>query len=158
MTLVIKPTIINQSTLLPSMRCNKGIRSTDFRSGVVTKLIRLFSINVKIIIHHLKKSTLIYLFILFIASCTEKQNTSGTAANNNAKTIEALFSETNGEEEFKARCITCHSLRYIEMQPPFPRKTWEKIVDKMVKNFGAPISDSSAKAIVDYLVAIKGKS
>ena len=43
------------------------------------------------------------------------------------------------------------------MQPPFPRKTWEKIVDKMVKNFGAPIPDSSAKAIVDYLVATKGK-
>src|SRR5689334_14341192 len=63
---------------------------------------------------------------------------------------------SEGEELFKANCITCHTLRYIEMQPDFPRKTWEKITDKMIKNFGAPIPDSSAKKIVDYLVEIKG--
>ncbi|MEO5571020.1 MAG: cytochrome c [Bacteroidia bacterium] len=110
---------------------------------------------------YLKRFALLYLFILFISSCTEKQNkeqpAADTVANNNEKVIEALFSNTWGEEEFKSHCITCHSLRYIEMQPAFPRKTWEKIVDKMVKTFGAPIPDSSAKAIVDYLVATKGK-
>jgi len=62
-----------------------------------------------------------------------------------------------GAEAFKANCITCHSLRYIQMQPDFPEKTWQKIVDKMVKSFGAPIPDSTSKAIVKYLVAIKGK-
>ena len=156
MTLVIKPTHINQSTLLPYQESNKGIRSENFRWGKVTKLIRLFSLNPKIIFHQLKKSTLIYLFILFIASCSEKQSTE-QAADNNSKDVTSLFSETPGAELFKSNCITCHSLRYIEMQPPFPRKTWEKIVDKMVKNFGAPIPDSSAKAIVDYLMAVKGK-
>jgi len=62
-----------------------------------------------------------------------------------------------GFDEFKAACITCHSLRYIEMQPDFPPKTWETIVNKMRKNFGAPMSDSAATKIVNYLVAVKGK-
>lgn len=66
----------------------------------------------------------------------------------------ALF--TRGGEAFRAHCITCHSLRYIQMQPDFPEATWQKIVDKMVKNFGAPIPDSTSKSIVKYLMAIKG--
>jgi uncharacterized protein (DUF697 family) len=43
------------------------------------------------------------------------------------------------------------------MQPDFPHKTWETIVHKMKKNFGAPMSDSAAIKIVNYLVAVKGK-
>jgi hypothetical protein len=43
------------------------------------------------------------------------------------------------------------------MQPNFPEKTWVKIVDKMRKNFGAPIDSINAKIIVDYLVKVKGK-
>ena len=65
-------------------------------------------------------------------------------------------SEAEGEELFRTHCITCHSLRYIDMQPAFPRKTWEKITDKMIKSFGAPITDSSAVKIVDYLMSVKG--
>ena len=104
---------------------------------------------------YLKKFILIYSLILFTVSCTQEQNTEPPQGN--PITYKELFSERQGEQEFKARCITCHTLRYIEMQPPFPRKTWEKIVDKMVKNFGAPIPDSSVKVIVDYLVTVKGK-
>ena len=62
-----------------------------------------------------------------------------------------------GADAFEANCITCHSLRYIQMQPDFPEETWQKIVDKMIKSYGAPIPDSTSKAIVKYLVAIKGK-
>jgi hypothetical protein len=71
--------------------------------------------------------------------------------------VEVHFPPAAGEEVFRSGCITCHSLRYIEMQPDFQRKTWEKIVDKMRHSFGAPISDSSAVVIVNYLVAVKGK-
>jgi len=102
---------------------------------------------------NLKKIILISSVLLF-ASCSDKQDVKLPEDNTDVKT---LFTQTPGEELYKANCITCHSLRYIQMQPPFPRKTWEKIVDKMIKNFGAPIPDSSAKAIVDYLVAVKGK-
>ncbi len=67
------------------------------------------------------------------------------------------FPEGEGYSEFKSSCITCHSLRYIEMQPDFPEKTWETIVNKMKKNFGAPISDSASVKIVKYLTTVKGK-
>jgi hypothetical protein len=62
----------------------------------------------------------------------------------------------NGEELIRMHCMTCHTLGYIEMQPDFSRKTWEKITNKMIKSFGAPIPDSAAIEIVDYLVSIKG--
>lgn len=100
----------------------------------------------------MKKILIIYILIMFIASCADKQNAEQDTSN-----AKDLFTKTQGEELIKTSCITCHSLRYIEMQPPFPRKTWEKIVDKMIKNFGAPVQDSTAKLIVDYLVTVKGK-
>ena len=66
------------------------------------------------------------------------------------------FPEGEGYSEFKSSCITCHSLRYIEMQPNFPEKTWDAIAKKMVKNFGAPIPDSTLTKVVHYLATIKG--
>lgn len=111
----------------------------------------------------LKKYLFVYVAIFFIVSCSEN-NSHETAlinAEENVKDIHEV--ETNlpggqGEELIKTHCLTCHSLRYIQMQPAFPRKTWEKIVGKMIKSFGAPIPDSSAKEIVNYLVAVKGKT
>ena len=102
---------------------------------------------------------------ILVYSCSSKrEETTGQNANpiaydtpKDIHEVEVHFKPAAGEELFKASCLTCHSLRYIEMQPDFPRKTWEKIVDKMVHSFGAPIPDSSAKIIVDYLVAVKGK-
>ena len=103
-------------------------------------------------------------FVLFsLASCMRNNPDAGTADQGSAivaKDIHDVGSNIGiaaGEDVFKANCLTCHSLRYIQMQPAFPRKTWEKTVDKMIKNFGAPIADSTAKTIVDYLVAVKGK-
>jgi hypothetical protein len=112
---------------------------------------------------HFKKFILIYSCMLFIASCTENKTTdalpnpiaSGTSKD--MREVEIHLGNAPGEETFRTNCLTCHSLSYIKMQPLFPRKTWEKIVDKMIKNFGAPISDSSAKAIVNYLMVVKGK-
>lgn len=62
-----------------------------------------------------------------------------------------------GYQTLLANCGICHSPRYIQDQPDLPAKTWAAIVTKMQKTFGAPVSDSSAKIITDYLVAIKGK-
>jgi len=105
----------------------------------------------------IKKIIALFSLLLFFSSCSEKKQSDQPTDINQKNKIESLFDQASGEDVFKANCISCHSLRYIEMQPPFPRKTWEKIVDKMKKNFGAPIPDSSAKVIVDYLVSIKGK-
>ncbi len=62
-----------------------------------------------------------------------------------------------GYASFKRNCMSCHSARYIQMQPNLPEKTWAAIVTKMQKNFGAPVADSSAQEIVQFLVSIKGK-
>ncbi len=49
-------------------------------------------------------------------------------------------------------CAACHSLDYIQMNSPFPNAAlWDAEVTKMIKAFGAPISDADAKTIADYL-------
>ena len=104
----------------------------------------------------LQKTFLILCSAILVTSCMQKQDTGLTAdAAKDSLNLLSLFSEMPGEEAVKIHCLTCHSLKYIEMQPAFPRKTWEKVVDKMIKNFGAPIPDSSVTEIVDYLVAYK---
>jgi len=64
-----------------------------------------------------------------------------------------------GRDKVEANCVACHSLDYIIGNSPFMnRQVWEAEVTKMIKAFGAPISDADAKAIVDYLVANYGAS
>ena len=63
-----------------------------------------------------------------------------------------------GRELVEANCVMCHSLDYIPMNSPFlDRKGWEASVNKMIKAMGAPIGESEARAIVDYLAANYGK-
>lgn len=99
--------------------------------------------------------------ILMVMSCAKQDEglQKYTAKNTvvNIDDYQTNFPEGEGFSEFKSSCITCHSLRYIEMQPDFPEKTWETIVNKMKKNFGAPIPDSATVKIVKYLTTIKGK-
>ena len=65
------------------------------------------------------------------------------------------FPEGEGRSEFMSYCAMCHSLKYITMQPSFPRKVWEAEVTKMVVKYKAPIDSVTCKKITDYLVAIK---
>lgn len=58
-----------------------------------------------------------------------------------------------GLAETQSFCAICHSTRYITMQPPLPAATWEAVVNKMVKTFGAPIPEASEKKIKAYLQA-----
>lgn len=59
----------------------------------------------------------------------------------------------DGSQEVQIYCNTCHSPRYITMQPPLPAATWEAEVNKMNKTFGAAIPDDSAQRIILYLQA-----
>ena len=61
------------------------------------------------------------------------------------------LAEGEGRAEAESFCAMCHSTRYITMQPPLPAATWETEVNKMIKTFGAPIPDATAKKIVSYL-------
>lgn len=63
-----------------------------------------------------------------------------------------------GIEAFLINCGTCHSSRYISMQPHFPRAVWLAEVQKMVKVYGAPVAEDQVAPIVDYLVSYQGRS
>ena len=57
-----------------------------------------------------------------------------------------------GLDKVEANCGACHSLDYIQMNSPFPNAAlWDAEVGKMIKAFGAPISDADAAVIKDYL-------
>jgi mono/diheme cytochrome c family protein len=57
-----------------------------------------------------------------------------------------------GVEKVEGNCSGCHSLDYIVMNSPFPNAAlWDAEVTKMIKAFGAPIDESDAKVIADYL-------
>ena len=62
-----------------------------------------------------------------------------------------------GLDKVASNCGTCHSLDYIQMNSPFMNAaTWDAEVTKMIKAYGAPISDADAAAIKDYLKANYG--
>lgn len=56
-----------------------------------------------------------------------------------------------GRDELKAFCNTCHSPRYITMQPLLPSEVWAAEVNKMIKTYGASIPHDSAERIIHYL-------
>jgi hypothetical protein len=57
----------------------------------------------------------------------------------------------DGEQEVASYCNTCHSTRYITMQPPLLADTWTDEVNKMVKTYGASIPDDATQKILRYL-------
>jgi sulfite dehydrogenase (cytochrome) subunit B len=51
-------------------------------------------------------------------------------------------------------CQACHSADYISTQPPGEGKAfWQAEVQKMIKVYKAPIAESDAAIIVNYLAA-----
>jgi sulfite dehydrogenase (cytochrome) subunit B len=68
----------------------------------------------------------------------------------------AALKEAPGVEVANVNCRTCHSADYITTQPRgagFGREFWQAEVTKMIRVYGAPITESDAKIIVDYLSA-----
>ena len=57
----------------------------------------------------------------------------------------------DGRQDVQIYCNTCHSPRYITMQPPLPAATWEAEVNKMNKAFGAGIPEDTTRKIIAYL-------
>jgi mono/diheme cytochrome c family protein len=57
-----------------------------------------------------------------------------------------------GLDKVEGNCAACHSLDYIQMNSPYPNAAlWDAEVTKMIKVYGAPITEADAKAIADYL-------
>jgi hypothetical protein len=59
----------------------------------------------------------------------------------------------DGRSNVESYCNTCHSPRYITMQPPLPADQWEAEVNKMIKTYGASIPSDSTQNIIHYLQA-----
>jgi mono/diheme cytochrome c family protein len=61
-----------------------------------------------------------------------------------------------GRDEYLVVCVSCHSPRYVMMQPFFPQRQWEETVDKMAKVYGAQMDQDQRASILQYLVATHG--
>ncbi|MEO6916114.1 MAG: cytochrome c [Chitinophagaceae bacterium] len=113
-------------------------------------------------IARLINKVLVSLCICFLVSCnetnTKQQQHSIPPKLTGLAGVVTNLPEKPGYATFNNNCVSCHSARYVEMQPDLSEKTWLALVTKMQKTFGAPIADSSIHEIVSYLVAIKGKS
>ena len=63
-----------------------------------------------------------------------------------------LLKDAPGRAIVENNCGLCHSLDYIQMNSPYPSATlWDAEVTKMIKVFGAPITDADAASIKEYL-------
>ncbi len=63
----------------------------------------------------------------------------------------ASLAPGDGQQEVNSYCNTCHSPRFITMQPPLPADVWAAEVNKMVKTHGASIPDDAIQKIIQYL-------
>ncbi|MBV9393520.1 MAG: cytochrome c [Methylobacteriaceae bacterium] len=64
----------------------------------------------------------------------------------------AVLKPGPGLETARSNCLACHSADYVAMQPPKRGKAfWDGEVTKMIKTYGAPITEADAKVIADYL-------
>jgi sulfite dehydrogenase (cytochrome) subunit B len=60
--------------------------------------------------------------------------------------------EAPGRDKVEAHCSACHSLDYVIMNSSFLNaSSWDAEVAKMINAFGAPIDQSDAEIIADYL-------
>jgi PBP1b-binding outer membrane lipoprotein LpoB len=112
---------------------------------------------------------LIAICVVVLVSCSSEQkpvaednvwprDTTEAATAMDISHIKTVLPQAGNVALVESYCMPCHSLRYIEMQPEFTYKAWEKIVDKMITAYGAPVRDSATRQdIINYLYAIKGK-
>jgi mono/diheme cytochrome c family protein len=63
-----------------------------------------------------------------------------------------------GKDIVAAQCSICHSTDMIQMNSPFlDKKAWEGVVNKMVKDMGAPLPENDIPVVVEYLSKNYGK-
>jgi len=68
----------------------------------------------------------------------------------------AAFKPGQNLELVMNNCTGCHSADYIATQPRGPKYKqdfWRAEVNKMIKVYGAPISEADVAGIVEYLAA-----
>ncbi|HEV2318619.1 MAG TPA: c-type cytochrome [Verrucomicrobiae bacterium] len=66
------------------------------------------------------------------------------------------YKDAPGVSLANAQCLTCHSVEYVQMQPPLSLKAWTAEVVKMQQKYGAPIPTNVIPAIAYYLAVNYG--
>lgn len=90
------------------------------------------------------------------SSSPKVETQTGTVRSITLPAIRIELKEGEGRVKAETLCNICHSADYITTQPKFPRAQWTATVNKMMKVYGAPISEEDAKIIINYLVANYG--
>src|SRR3974390_483731 len=70
--------------------------------------------------------------------------------------FEPELPRAEGREAYLQVCVSCHSPRYVTMQPVLSQAQWEQETDKMAKTYGAQMDQEQRKSIITYLVSIHG--
>jgi mono/diheme cytochrome c family protein len=99
---------------------------------------------------------------LTLAACgaDSKEHKAQASASRDVHAIEMPKYQANlpagpGQEAFATACLSCHTARYIAMQPPLTAVKWEESVRKMMKTYAAPIAEEQVPQIVQYLMTTK---
>ena len=70
--------------------------------------------------------------------------------------FEPLLPDAPGRTAFLAACTSCHSTRYVSMQPRMTTAQWRAEATKMIQVFGGHADTNQLQEIVSYLSVIKG--
>jgi hypothetical protein len=108
-----------------------------------------------------RKTSLTITFLLAVSSCmvaalAADRLTGFQSVNADLPFGDLAFPDGPGSDLINDNCLACHSAEMVLTQPPLNRTTWQAEVDKMRAVYKAPIAEGDVKAIVDYLVRIRG--
>ena len=96
------------------------------------------------------------LIVLLAIAAMAQKNPSGKSIELPADNATAKLKPGPGADTTELNCMGCHSTDYIVRQPGSDGEHWQAEVTKMIKVFGASISDEDAKVIANYLATAYG--
>ncbi len=66
---------------------------------------------------------------------------------------ESVATSNNGESVYEEKCSTCHSLDTVKNSTHSGEADWTAVVNDMVDNNGASLTDEEKTTVVAYLVS-----
>ena len=98
------------------------------------------------------------LVMLLVMAALAQKNPSVKSIELPADNPTAKLEPGPGADSAELNCLGCHSTDYIVRQPGADAEHWQAEVNKMIKLYGASVSDADAKVIVNYLAAAYGSA
>ncbi len=96
-------------------------------------------------------------FVIFSVAVSHQAYADSKQITLPAETAELLKSELPGYKLATQKCIMCHSVDYIQYQPPgMNQDQWTAEVSKMERAYGAWLSEAEIKSIGAYLAVVYG--